>query len=70
MTKTTTTKANMPQERRASGQATSITFTTQNLLALARLVGAGQVLLGTTHPVVSRLKAALSRLGLSLPLGL
>ena len=67
---TTTTKANVPQERRASRQVTSIAFTAQDLLALARLVGAGQVLLGTSHPVVSRLKAALSRLGLSLHLGL
>lgn len=37
-------------------QVTTITFSAQDLLALTRLVAGGQVLLGTTHPVVSRLK--------------
>lgn len=43
---------------------TSITFTADDLSALVRFVQAGQVMMQTKHPVVSKLKAALTRLGL------
>ena len=51
---------------------TSLSFTGADLTDLAMLVGAGQVLLQTrrTPPVVARLKAALTRLGLPHPKGL
>lgn len=44
---------------------TSITFTADDLDALARYVSAGVVLIRTNHPVISKIKAALTRLGLS-----
>ncbi len=47
-----------------------MSFSAEDLTALARLVAAGQVLLQTRHPVVPRLKAALSRLKLPVPQGL
>ena len=59
-----------PREPKPWRQATTLTFSTQDLLALTRLVAAGQVVLNTTHPVVSRLKAAITRMGLIVPQGL
>jgi hypothetical protein len=59
-----------PRERKPWRQKTTLTFSTQDLLALTRLVAAGQVVLNTTHPVVSRLKAAITRMGLIVPQGL
>lgn len=50
--------------------ATTITFTGDDLTALARYVSAGVVLLQTTHPVIPRIKAALTRLGLPVPKGI
>lgn len=59
---------------RAAGKkqkrTTAMTFTTEDLSSLARLVAGGQVLLQTTSPVVARLKAALTRMGLPVPQGL
>ena len=49
---------------------TAITFTADDLTALARYVGAGVVLLQTGHPVIPKIKAALTRLGLPTPKGL
>jgi len=49
---------------------TAMTFTAEDLSSLARLVAGGQVLLQTTYPVVARLKAALTRMGLPAPQGL
>lgn len=49
---------------------TSITFTADDLTALARYVSAGLVFLQTGHPVIAKIKAALTRLGLPTPKGL
>lgn len=49
---------------------TTITFNAEELAALARYVSAGVLLLQTSHPVISRLKAALTRVGLPTPKGL
>ena len=49
---------------------TAVTFTADDLTGLARLISAGTVLLQTSHPVVPKIKAALSRLGLPTPQGL
>lgn len=51
---------------------TSISFTSEDLIALARLIQAGQVLLQDEQrpPVVSRIKAAMTRLGVPIPSGL
>ena len=46
---------------------TTITFTAEELAALARYISAGVVLLQTSHPVISKVKAALTRLGMSTP---
>ena len=48
---------------------TSISFTEEDLVALARLIQAGQVVLQDTHrpPVVGRIKAAVTRLGVAIP---
>lgn len=52
---------------------TAITFTAQDLETLGRLVTAGQAILGghgPAHPAVTRLKAAMTRLGVPTPRGL
>ena len=51
---------------------TSISFSSEDLLALARLIQAGEVLLRDEQrpPVVARIKAAMTRLGISQPSGL
>ncbi len=53
-------------------ERTSISFTEEDLVALARLVQAGQVILQDTErpPVVARIKAAMTRLGITIPYGL
>lgn len=50
--------------------ATSITLTGDDLSALAKYVSAGVIILQTSHPVISKLKAAFTRLGLPIPKGL
>ena len=52
---------------------TSLTFSTKDLAVLAELIAAGQTLLrvkGPARPVVSRLKAAMTRLQVSIPHGM
>lgn len=51
---------------------TAISFSRDDLVALARLVQAGQVLLTDEQrpPVIARLKAAMTRLGVPVPHGL
>jgi hypothetical protein len=53
-------------------ERTSISFNREDLAALTRLVQAGQVLLADEPrpPVIARLKAAMTRLGLQVPNGL
>ena len=53
-------------------ERTSISFTEEDLAALARLLQAGQVILQDTErpPVVGRIKAAMTRLGVAIPYGL
>ena len=50
--------------------STTITLNADDLATLGRLVSAGQVMLPTTYPVLARLKAAMSRLGVPAPKGL
>ncbi len=54
----------------AKRRTTTVTFTAEDLAALGRLIGAGQVLLQTAPPVVGRLKAAMTRLGAPKTIGL
>ncbi len=49
---------------------TTLTFSVDELIALARYIAAGVVLLQTDHPVRGRIKGALTRLGLQTPKGL
>jgi hypothetical protein len=49
---------------------TAITLNAEDLASLGRLVGAGQVLLQTSSPVVAKVKAAMTRVGVSVPRGL
>ena len=51
-------KASTPARR-----TTTVTFTAEELTALGRVVAAGQVMLQTTYPMIGKLKAAMSRLG-------
>lgn len=51
-------------------RGTSITFTADEINNLAKYVAAGTLLLQTTHPVISRIKAAVTRLNLKVPQGL
>jgi hypothetical protein len=59
-----------PVREETRRRTTTLTFRAQDLSALARFVSAGMVMLQTGHPVVSRLKAAMTRLGLPVPRGL
>ncbi len=51
-------------------RTTTLTLEAEDLQGLARLISAGEVLLQMTHPVVARLKAAMTRMGLPAPKGL
>jgi hypothetical protein len=54
----------------AGARTTTVSFSAAELAALGRLLAAGQVLSQSTHPVVGRLKAAMTRLGVPTPVGL
>ena len=56
--------AKKPQPTRALRRA-SVSFTAKDLEDLARLLGAGRAMLRQSFPVVSRLKAAMTRLRVS-----
>ncbi len=62
--------SNETNKNRSKKIKTAVTFTAEDLTALARYIGAGVVLLQTDHPVIPKIKAALSRLGLATPKGL
>jgi hypothetical protein len=53
---------------------TTVTFSAEDLAALGELLAAGRVLLrhrdGPTPPVLARVKAAMTRIGLPVPAGL
>jgi hypothetical protein len=51
-------------------RTTSITLSADDLTALARLLAVGQALVQQRFPVVARLKAAMTRLGVPIPPGL
>ncbi len=51
-------------------RTTTVTFTAEDLAALVRLIGVGQVLLQTTSPVIGRVKAAMTRVGAPKTIGL
>ena len=46
-----------------------VTFTAEDLNVLAKVLAAGQVMLPTNHPVLWRLKAAMTRMGVVVPRG-
>ncbi len=50
---------------KSHSRTTSVTFTGEDLSDLARLIGAGKVMLQVSYPVVARLKAAMTRMGVS-----
>lgn len=50
--------------------ATKVTLTGDDLSALAKYVSAGVIIMQTSHPVISKIKAAFTRLGLPTPKGL
>jgi hypothetical protein len=57
-----------PQPKRSAASTakrTAVTFTAKDLDELARVLGAGQVLLRQSFPVVGRLKAAMTRMGVA-----
>jgi hypothetical protein len=49
----------------AKAVRTAVSFTAEDLEDIARILAAGQALLRTSAPVVSRLKAAMTKLGVS-----
>jgi hypothetical protein len=51
-------------------RTTSITLSAEDLSALARLLSVGQAMMQMRFPVVARLKAAMTRLGVPVPPGL
>lgn len=63
-------KAVVQVPTRSRRRTTSLTLTGEDLAALVRLVAQGQLILQMGYPVVARLKAAMTRLGLPAPKGL
>jgi hypothetical protein len=64
---------NFGRTKAQTSKTTTITFSTHDLETLGRLVSAGQAMLGghgPAHPAVTRLKAAMTRLGIPIPRGL
>ncbi len=51
-------------------RTTAISFSAEDLAALGRLLATGQAVLQERPPVVARLKAAMTRLGIGMPTGL
>jgi hypothetical protein len=50
-------------------RSTVVTFTAEDLNVLAKVLAAGQVMVPTSHPVLWRLKAAMTRMGVVVPRG-
>lgn len=61
-----TSKKHAPKQKKG----TTLTFTVEELMELAKYVAAGMVLLQVKPSVTTRIKSALSRLGLQPPAGL
>ena len=58
-----TNRAGRPPRRRM----TAVSFSPEDLAELGQIVAAGQVALQRTAPVVARLKAAMTRMGVTHP---
>jgi hypothetical protein len=58
------------RRRTDQDQRTTISFSRDDLRTLSHVVAVGAAVLQVKHPVVARLKAALSRLGVPVPQGL
>lgn len=59
-----------PASSRGRKRRTTISLSGDDLAALGRLLSAGQVMLQLRHPVLGRVKAAMTRLGLPSPRGM
>jgi hypothetical protein len=59
-----------PPRHESRRRMTTLTLRAEDLAALGRLLAAGVVLIQTTHPVIAKVKAAMTRLGLPAPRGL
>jgi len=59
-----------PIKPRPSTRRTAVSFTAEELATLGRLLAAGQVMLQISAPVLSRLKAAMTRMHVTVPKGL
>lgn len=66
MKKLDNVKKRAPKQKRG----TTLTFSADELITLARYVSFGKILLQRDDSVISRIKGALSRLGMSSPEGL
>ncbi len=58
------------QHRKKPERTTKVSFTSSDLTTLGKLVSAGQMVFPTEHPVLRKLKAAMSRMGLPVPKGM
>jgi hypothetical protein len=66
-------RAPSPAPRSGSDRRTTVTLSAADLAALGALLAAGRVLLGARapkSPALGRLKAAMTRLGVTIPPGL
>ncbi len=57
-------------QKKKAERATKVTFSNSDLATLGKLVSAGQILMPTEHSVITKLKGAMSRMGLPVPKGL
>ena len=58
------------QQKKKMERTTKVTFTSSDLTTLGKLVSAGQIVLPTEHAVITKLKGAMSRMGLPVPKGM
>jgi len=63
-------KKKAPPARSSRTRTTSIAFTGDDLATVGRLLSIGQSVLPTKHPVLTRVKAAMTRMNLPAPKGL
>ena len=62
-------KQNKPQKKKME-RTTKVTLSSSDLVTLGKLVSAGQIVLPTEHAVITKLKGAMSRMGLPVPKGM
>ncbi len=64
MEKPTKAGGAVSSSRKSKERSTTVTFSGDDLSDLARLIGAGQVMMRMNFPIIARIKAAMTRMGM------